>query len=357
MTISFKQSGACSLKGYWPITGQASYVANNRHHQEQPLPGSQYHEPCRQPALTLGSIIKMLIRAVFVVLLAGFVVPVHAQSFKNGQQMTVGITLHPYYSFVSNIVGDKAQVLPLISAGNNPHNYSPLPEDMRRAQTLDVLVINGIGHDEWALEIMAAVDAEIPMIHANDSVALMPVSGQGDQSVNSHTFISINTAIQQIYEIARRLGELDPPNAAEYRSNSRSYANRLRRLKAEFAAEIASLDSSQFRAATMHGAYGYLMQEFGLSISAVIEPRHGVEPTARQLAQTISEIQSAGVNVMFGERYFADRLAATIREETGVSVFAFSHISDGEYTPHLFEEEMRRNLETLRAAILTTVPQ
>lgn len=30
--------------------------------------------------------------------------------------LRIGITLHPYYSYVSNIVGDKAEVVPLIPA-------------------------------------------------------------------------------------------------------------------------------------------------------------------------------------------------------------------------------------------------
>lgn len=281
-----------------------------------------------------------------------------AAPFRNGEQMTVGITLHPYYSFVTNIVGDRAQVLPLIGAGYNPHNYNPLPDDMKRAQTLDILVVNGIGHDQWAMEIMeAAGGGEVPLIHANDAVSLIPVAGTADQSVNAHTFISTTTAIQQVYEIARRLGERDPANADYYLRNSRAYATRLRRLKAEYSQQIAQLDAGNFRAATMHGAYGYLMQEFGLQIKAVVEPRHGVEPTARQLAQTIDAIRAAGVNVLFAEKYFAGRLAETIQAETGVQVFSFSHISDGDYTPERFEEEMRYNLDSLKAAIASTLPQ
>jgi zinc transport system substrate-binding protein len=278
----------------------------------------------------------------------------HAQ-FKNGARLTVGITLHPYYSFVANIVKDKADIVPLIGAGYNPHNYNPLPDDIKRAQSLDVLVVNGIGHDEWAFEIMdASGGTKVPMIYANDNVSLIPVAGTVDTSVNAHTFISTITAVQQVYEIARRLGELDPPNADEYRRNSREYATRLRRLKAEYTDQIAKLDSSNFKAATMHGAYGYIMQEFGLQIAAVIEPRHGVEPTARQLAQTIDDIRATGVNVLFAEKFFAGKLADTIQAETGVSVFSFSHISDGEYSPTLFEDEMRYNLDQLKTAIEST---
>ena len=278
-----------------------------------------------------------------------------AAAFKNGERLTVGITLHPYYSFVAAIVGDKASIVPLIGAGYNPHNYNPLPDDMKRAQSLDVLVVNGIGHDQWAFEIMQAAGAgSTPLIYANDGVSLIPTAGAADQSVNAHTFISTITAIQQVYEIARRLGELDPAHAEEYRKNSRAYATRLRQLKAEYTDKIAKLDSSRFKAATMHGAYGYLMQEFGLNIVAVIEPRHGVEPTARQLAQTIDDIKAAGVNVLFAEKFFAGKLADTLQAETGVKVFSFSHISDGEYSATLFEDEMRYNLESLQSAIQST---
>jgi zinc transport system substrate-binding protein len=280
----------------------------------------------------------------------------HAQ-FKNGARMTVGITLHPYYSFVANIVGDKADIVPLIGAGYNPHNYNPLPDDIKRAQSLDALVVNGIGHDEWAFEIMeASGGSDVPLIYANDNVSLIPVAGTADTSVNAHTFISTITAVQQVYEIARKLGEMDPANADTYRRNGRDYATRLRRLKAEYTEQISKLDASNFRAATMHGAYGYIMQEFGLQISAVIEPRHGVEPTARQLAQTIDDIKATGVNVLFAEKFFAGKLAETIQAETGVAVFSFSHISDGEYSPTLFEDEMRYNLEQLKAAIESTAP-
>jgi zinc transport system substrate-binding protein len=63
------------------------------------------------------------------------------------KRLCIGITLHPYYSFVKNIVGDKADVEPLIGAGFNPHSYEPQPNDIKRVMEMDAIVINGIGHD------------------------------------------------------------------------------------------------------------------------------------------------------------------------------------------------------------------
>jgi zinc transport system substrate-binding protein len=275
----------------------------------------------------------------------------------SGSRPRIGTTLHPYYSFVVNIVGDKAEVTPLIDAGFNPHNYTPRPQDMKRATTLDALVVNGIGHDEFAFHIVeaAGVGQKLKLIYANDGVALIPLAGAGGdvKQVNPHTFVSISAAVQQVYTIARALGELDRPNAAFYLGNARTYTTRLRRLKAEYMAQLADVDVSRFSCAAMHDAYGYLMQEFGLRVAAVIEPRHGVQPTARQLAETIDRIKAANVHVLFAEKYFASKLSDSIKAATGVEIYSFSHISDGEFTADKFEQEMRGNLQTLVQAVKT----
>ena len=301
-----------------------------------------------------------VLSALLAVVLIGLVPQSHAfaadaAAAKFKGKMKVGITLHPYYSFVANIVGDRAEVIPLIDAESNPHNYQPQPNDMKRAMTMDALVVNGIGHDEWAFEIIKAAGRKgtLPLIYANASVALIPINGdQGNAKVvNPHTFVSTTAAIQQVFEIARRLGELDPANAGYYRSNATAYATRIRRLRADFMTRFAKLDLSSFRCATMHAGYDYLMQEFGLSISAVIEPRHGVTPTARQLANTIDEIKKANVRVLFAEKYFANGLAKPIETATGVKMYSLSHITGGPYTADKFEVEMRENLDTLAEAI------
>ncbi len=269
--------------------------------------------------------------------------------------LRIGITLHPYFSFVAKIVGDRAEIIPLIDSDANPHGYAPQSNDMIRMTSMDVLIVNGIGHDAWAFEILdaAGMKDELPLIYANDGVSLIPIAGDssGEKIVNPHTFISTTAAIQQVYTIARQLGEMDPDNAGFYRTNARQYALEVRRLRSEFDDKVTGADLSRFRVATMHSGYDYILQELGLQVTAVIEPRHGVEPTARQLADTIDRINAADVNVLFAEKYFASKLSDTIRNATGVIMYSISHISSGPYTPEKFIEEMRENLETLAQAI------
>jgi zinc transport system substrate-binding protein len=87
-------------------------------------------------------------------IVAAAAVSVLAAGSAEAAALRIGITLHPYYSFVASIVGDRAEIIPLIDADANPHGYAPQPGDMIRITSMDVLVVNGIGHDSWAFEIL-----------------------------------------------------------------------------------------------------------------------------------------------------------------------------------------------------------
>ena len=267
-------------------------------------------------------------------------------------KLTIGVSLHPYYSFARNIVGDKAAVVPLIDPNSNPHGYRVLPQDIENAMKLDVVILNGVGHDEFAFQILkaAGVYDKIEKIFANDGVALIPQSISTDM-VNSHTFVSISASIQQIYTIANRLAEIDPANANTYRTNATKYARQLRALKAEYMEKLSAVKGNDFRVATIHGGYSYLLQEFGFQVEAVIEPTHGVNPTASQMKETIEKIRAAKVQVVFSESDFPPTFIKTIRDETGVRVVSLSHLSKGDYTADFFERGMRYNLDQLLKAV------
>ncbi|MBS1155867.1 MAG: Cation transporter, periplasmic cation-binding protein [Proteobacteria bacterium] len=284
-----------------------------------------------------------------------------AAPLAQAQRLRVGITLHPYYSYVSHIVGNLADVVPVIPAGFNPHAYEPRAEDIKRIGTLDVLVMNGVGHDDFADRMVAASEKpKLPIIEANANVSLLAATGTAARGggkgpsgkvVNPHTFLSITTAIAQVNTIARELGKLDPANAAAYGANARSYVQRLRKLRADALAKLVTAPGADFRVATIHGAYDYLLREFGLEVTAVIEPAHGIEPSPSQLKATIDQLKKLDVKVLFSEMNFPSTYVETIRRETGVRIYALSHISYGEYTPQKFEEEMTRNLDTVVRAI------
>lgn len=305
-----------------------------------------------QKTLSLGPRRRQLLGALAWAPMALAASRVHAQA----RRVRVGVTLHPYYSYVANIVGNLAEVVPIIPAGFNPHAYEPRTEDIKRIATLDAIVINGVGHDDFAGRMIAASERpDLKVIESNAQVPLLAAVGEGrgtsGKVVNPHTFLSVTASIAQVNTIARELGKIDIANAAAYTANARGYAQKLRKLRADALGQLAQAPAANFRIATIHGAYDYLLREFGLEVAAVVEPAHGIEPSPSQLKRTIDQIRSLDVKVIFSEMDFPSAYVDTIRRETGVRLYALTHISHGPYTADKFELEIARNLATVVRAI------
>lgn len=269
--------------------------------------------------------------------------------------LKIGVSLHPYYSWVKNIVKDRAEVLPLIETGNNVHNYQPRPADVERVMSMDVLIVNGVGHDEYAFKILqaASLEKKLPLIYANKNVALVSVGGtKGKSQINSHTFVSINASSQQIYTIARKLGELDKKNNQFYQQNAREYVQKLRKLKAGYMNKLISSSNLDLRCATIHGGYDYLLQEFGLQVVAVVEPSHGIAPTASQMKEMIETLKKLKVEIIFTEMNFGPSYINMIKKETGIKVGTLSHLSSGEFSADNFEIGIAKNMETIVNTLL-----
>jgi len=277
-----------------------------------------------------------------------------SSSVSYAQKLTVGITLQPYFSYVKAVVGDTVEVLPLVDEGFNPHNYQPQANDLRRLKQMDVIVVNAIGHDDFALKVIDAADRDdLIIIKANKDVPLLPAMGQsvGSGAVNPHTFVGISTTIQKVYTIANEMAKIDPENARLYRANARKYALTFRKLKHQAMLELGDVNTAGMKVATTHNAYGYILQEFGVEVTAVIEPAHGVEPSASQLQETIEKIRESGIDVLFYELNMPNRYVDTIEKETGIKLYRFSHMTHGAYEAEKVEVEMRANLATLVKAM------
>jgi zinc transport system substrate-binding protein len=285
---------------------------------------------------------------------------------QEGHRLRIGVAISPYYSWVANIVGKApVEVVSVVGSAAEVHNYQPTPEDLKRLADLDVLVVNGLGHDDFLKGMIeASGNRKVKLINPNVGIPLIPYQrgkfhSHGDEkeppkkgpAYNPHTFLSLTSAVQQIYGIERELSLLVPEHAETFRANARAYAKKLRELKADASSRLAGALVTQV--ATVHDGYSYFLQEFGIEIVGVIEPAHGVEPSAKELAQTIEAIKDSRVRVIFSELTFSEKLVEVIRKETGVRVYTFDHMSKGEFTPDRFEKAMKANVDTLVRALVT----
>ena len=266
--------------------------------------------------------------------------------------LKIGVTLHPYYSWTRNVVGDLPgdEVRPILPGEIDAGDYQPRPEDIKKITDLDAIVINGIGHDDFILSmIKASGNRRLVVIRPNDSTP--QIHSAHGSTVNSHTFISFTNAIQQTYAIQKALAGLRPADAAALQKNAADYARRLRLIKARAATTLA--EAKVTRVVTVHDGYGYLLQEFGLEVAGVVQPAHGLTPSAAELRDMVKLLQRERIRVVFSEETFPAPLLKVLRDEAGVSVYIITHIASGAFTADRFEREMQKNVEAMIRALVT----
>jgi zinc transport system substrate-binding protein len=275
-----------------------------------------------------------------------------AASSQTPRILKIGVTLHPYYSWTKNVVGDLPgyEVRPVLPGEIDAGDYQPRPEDIKKLADLDAIVVNGIGHDDFIFPmIKASANSRVVIIRPNElTPQIHAAHGTG---VNSHTFISFTNAIQQTYAIQKALAALRPQDAAVLQRNAAEYARRLRVIKSNAAQKLANAKVN--RVVTVHDGYGYLLQEFGLEVAGVVQPAHGLTPSAAELRDMVKLLQREKIHVVFSEETFPAPLLKVLQDEAGVKVYVITHIASGQYTADKFEREMRRNVDTMVRALVT----
>ena len=262
------------------------------------------------------------------------------------EKLKIGITLLPYYSFVANIVKDRAEVIPIVKAESfDSHTYQPKVEDIERASKVD----------EFIYKIIDAVDKNKKpvVINANKDVPLMPVAGtlNDEKIMDSHTFISITAAIQQVHNITKEIIKLDPKNKDFYLKNSREYVKKLRKLKTDALKEVQNVNGEDVRVATFLGGYNYLLSEFGIDVKAVLEPTHGSQISMASLQKMIEKIKKDKIDIIFGEKNYSDEYVTIIKNETGIEVRKLEHLTTGAYRADSFEKFIKVDLDEVVSAI------
>jgi len=103
----------------------------------------------------------------------------------------------------------------------------------------------------------------------------------------------------------------------------------------------------------VHDGYGYLMQEFGIDVAGVVEPAHGLLPSAKELGAMVDLLQREHIRVVFSEEAFPAPLLKVLQDEGHAHVYVISHIASGAYTAEKFETEMQKNVDTMVKALVT----
>jgi ABC-type Zn uptake system ZnuABC Zn-binding protein ZnuA len=222
---------------------------------------------------------------------------------------------------VHEVAGPRATVVSLVPKGGEVHTFDPSPSDMRAVAEADLLVMNGLGLDDWLGTLVDQTDASAQVIRLADAVpASELISGEGSSGPNPHLWLDLRYARTYVEEIRAALDRLDPAHAADIDARAAELDQRLAAEDASVRDRFAAIPAADRRVVSFHDAFPYFARAYGLEVIGTVVSAPGQDPSAGEVAALIDAIRANDVAAILSEAQFSDQLVRTIANETGAVV-------------------------------------
>jgi ABC-type Zn uptake system ZnuABC Zn-binding protein ZnuA len=241
----------------------------------------------------------------------------------NPDAIDVVATTTVFADLVHQVGGSNVNVTSLVPPGGEVHTFDPTPDDLARVADADLVVMNGLGLDDWLGAVVRDSGTDAPIVKlAEDLEGVEYLAGDEHEgeAINPHLWLDVSNGIRYVEQIAEQLATVDPAHAAEYEAGTATYTERLRALDTSVREQINTIPEQDRKIVSFHEAFPYFANAYGLEIVGTVIDAPGQDPSAGEIADLIEAIRSSGARAVFSEAQFNPELAKTIADEAGVKV-------------------------------------
>ena len=269
-------------------------------------------------------------------------------------------TTSDWAALTTELGGDKVDVYVATNALQDVHKVDARPSLIARARSADLVVANGAELEIGWLPVLlqesgnAKIRQSTPgYFEAANAVRLVDVPTAVDRSQgvihalgNPHIQLDPHNVAAVARALTARLAQVDAVNAGYYQARGEDFQARWTQATKRWEAQAAPLKGTPV--VVIHTDQRYLCRWLGLDQRAAIEPKPGVPPSARYLAQLVTRLTNDKPRMILRNAYNDPRAADWLSQKTGAPVVTLPYSVGG--TPEakdlfgLFDDTIRRLL-------------
>ena len=228
-----------------------------------------------------------------------------------------------------NIAGDKINLHSIVPVGQDPHEYEPLPEDVKKTSQADLIFYNGInletGGNAWFTKLVEnAKKKENKDYYAvSEGVDVIYLEGQSEKGKEDpHAWLNLENGIIYAQNIAKRLSEKDPANKETYEKNLKAYVEKLSALDKEAKEKFNNIPEEKKMIVTSEGCFKYFSKAYGVPSAYIWEINTEEEGTPDQIKSLVEKLRKTKVPSLFVESSVDDRPMKTVSKDTNIPIYA-----------------------------------
>ncbi|MGR9047498.1 metal ABC transporter solute-binding protein, Zn/Mn family [Halobacillus faecis] len=265
------------------------------------------------------------------------------------------------YDIVKNVGGDQVEIHSLAPIGSNPHEYDPLPEDVKQATDADAVFYNGLNLEagnSWFNKLMetAGKDGEdAPVFLMSEGVEAMYLTSEGNEGEEDpHAWLDVRNGIKYAENARDGLIKVDPDNKEVYEENAEEYIAELQALHDKAVEQFNDIPEEERVLVTSEGAFKYFSDAYGFQAEYIWEINQENQGTPEQITRIVDIINEKQITGLFLETSIDARSMEAVSEETGVpimgDVFTDSLAEPGE-EGDTYISMMESNINTIKEGL------
>ncbi len=259
----------------------------------------------------------------------------NAKDATSDDKINVVTTFTLLEDIVKQIGGDYVETFNLVPIGTDPHEYEPLPEDIKETEEADVLFSNGVnlegGDSGWFAKLIESTGQdEAKVFEASEGVEpmyLISEDGKEDE-INPHTFIDPTVGIIMAENVKDGLIAVSPENKEEIEENAKAYLETLKEMDEQYKTRIGEIPEEDRVLVTSERAYQYMADRYNLKEGFIWEIDTEENGTPEQITTLVNFIKEEEPPVLFVESNVDTRPMETVSNESGVDIYEDKLYSD-----------------------------
>ena len=228
-----------------------------------------------------------------------------------------------------NIAGDKIDLHSIVPVGQDPHEYEPLPDDIKKTTQADLIFYNGInletGGNAWFAKLVqnAKRVENKDYFAVSEGVEVIHLEGEGETGKEDpHAWLNLENGVIYAKNIAKHLIEKDPSNKDFYQKNLDDYVAKLEALDKEAKTKFDAIPEEKKMIVTSEGCFKYFSKAYNVPSAYIWEINTEQEGTPDQIRDLVKKLKGSKVPALFVESSVDDRPMKTISSETGIPIYA-----------------------------------
>ena len=277
----------------------------------------------------------------------------------NSSKLNVIASFYPLYEFTKKIGGEKIQLSTAIPFGTEPHDWEPIPQDISKLNTADIIIYNSKGFDSWLNQFKRSklidISAELELIKSNETKEDFDKADNYNLIYDPHIWLDPILVKNISQTISNNLIKIDPNNTSYYRQNTDSFIKELDLLDQQIRKSLINCELKDF--ISFHEAFHYFANRYDLTQHSVYE---SLSPEAEILPQQITKIislaKSLNIDTIYSEELKNQQLAKTFASEIPngkvLLLSPIETINKEEQEKNIgYIDKMKKNIENLEKGL------